>query len=444
MDIMKSITNILSLAHLTKEIIAVKIKTKRVYLCKMTTYHHMERRTSEAYRIFFEALKLDNIDALVSAAWNFFNLPVLLTDENYKLICLYPKRKIGEDIWDTLYENSALPLDTVRAFQNEYLKNIRLHYKPFYADTGLVKQCPRIFGEVFTESRIVGHVAVFMFDQPLFPEDISCVQVFIDALKILMSPRRSAARSTLSSYLTDLLDSAASPQLRFLARRGLSASLSGDYSLMVTPVGESASGRAFAAMITSHIQSEYRSVVCAEYNGCIVTLFGLMSGGQYTQKEREFFCRISQKFSEAEAFCGLSEPFSDLAELQGRFQQAFVTARLTKEPLAVFHELFPDQIFDFLIRSAPPRMFIHPILGELWEYDRKKNTDYFNTLRVYSLSLHDKDASAVTLCIHRNTLLYRLNRIQELFHVPYDDPATALSILNSFQLWRVAGLGEEA
>ena len=47
---------------------------------------------SEAYQMFFEALKSDSIDILVQTAWEFFGLPVLLTDENYKRICQYPKK----------------------------------------------------------------------------------------------------------------------------------------------------------------------------------------------------------------------------------------------------------------------------------------------------------------------------------------------------------------
>lgn len=46
----------------------------------------------EAYRVFFEALKQDSIEALIRTAWEFFGLPVLMTDENYKLVCQYPKK----------------------------------------------------------------------------------------------------------------------------------------------------------------------------------------------------------------------------------------------------------------------------------------------------------------------------------------------------------------
>ena len=73
-------------------------------------------------------------------------------------------------------------------------------------------------------------------------------------------------------------------------------------------------------------------------------------------------------------------------------------------------------------------------------YDAANQTEYFRTLQVYSLTLHNKESTARILCIHRNTLLYRLGKISELFHVPYEDQQTALALLNSFQLYGVSTL----
>lgn len=47
--------------------------------------------------------------------------------------------------------------------------------------------------------------------------------------------------------------------------------------------------------------------------------------------------------------------------------------------------------------------------------------EYFKTLETYSMNIHNKERSAKELCIHRNTLLYRLNRICEIFHLDYEE-----------------------
>ena len=256
----------------------------------MTGLHHSNVSLDHAYRVFFEALKLDDIDALVSAAWNFFNLPVLLTDENYRLIAQYPHRSIGEPVWDALFNHHVLPTQVIVDYQQAYLQDREKHYSPFYADYGLVSHCPRIFAEVYEGEQIFGHLAVFMFSEPLMENDLPAVSVLIDALKMLMVPRKNRTHMSLSTYLKDLLAPDTAPQVRTLAERGLSAGLQGAFSVMATPVGDTASQRAFASVMVSQISANYRSAISTVYNGVIVTLFGMMKGtnGGYTQKEHLF------------------------------------------------------------------------------------------------------------------------------------------------------------
>ena len=404
----------------------------------MTAYAHAVVSTTEAYQVFFQALQFNNLDRLVEVAYDFFKLPVLVTDENYKLISQHPRQKIGVDIWDTLLEKKVLPLETVKSYQREYLDNYKQHYEPFYADSGLVGNCPRIFAEVYTDDQIIGHAALFMFDQPLYPEDLACVKIFTDALKLLLVRRRSREQSTFSAYLRDLLNQESPLELRLFAANSLSESIPGAYSIMAMPIGEGASHQAFATMILSDIPNIYRSVVSTIWDGHFVALFGLMRGDTYTEREIEFFGRVFHYISPAASTGGISQPFHDLNEARGRFLQASITARLTTRPYDFFDQLFPTQIFDFVCQQNAANFFIHPVLEALLSYDAQNGTDYFRTLKVYSLFMHNKEMSAASLCIHRNTLLYRLNRIQEIFHLPYDEPKTALALLNSFQLWQVA------
>lgn len=413
-------------------------------MCKMTISFHRRNigSLSQAYKVFFEALKEDSIEVLIRSAWEFFGLPVLFTDENYKLVCQFPKEKIGQPIWDTMFEGQSLPLETIKYYQQTYLNIDEKYYEPFYSCEGPAEDCPRIFGEVYSSERIYGHIAIFMFDCPLQPDDLSAVGVFIDALKMLMLPRRNRENASLASYMRDLLDEKAAPKAKALAHRYLSAGVQGPFSVMVTPIGNTASQRAFAAMATSKITLQYRSTVCAIYQNCIVTLFGLMSGGKHSEREIAFFHRVADFLSPSNTSSGISQPFSDLTELSGRFQQAYMTSLLTKKPCEFFDFVFPAPMFETICVNADVDMFLHPGLKRLLEYDAENQTEYFRTLQVYSLTMHNKESTARILCIHRNTLLYRLGKISDMFHIPFEDQQTALAVLNSFQLYGVSIYGQ--
>ena len=115
---------------------------------------------------------------------------------------------------------------------------------------------------------------------------------------------------------------------------------------------------------------------------------------------------------------------------------------MTKKSCEFFEFAFPAVMFETVCASTNVEMFLHPAIRQLEKYDAIHQTEYFRTLQVYSLTLHNKESTARILCIHRNTLLYRLGKINELFHIPFEDQQTALALLNSFQLYGVNVLGE--
>lgn len=119
-----------------------------------------------------------------------------------------------------------------------------------------------------------------------------------------------------------------------------------------------------------------------------------------------------------------------------------MTALLTRKPCEFFEFAFPATIFETVCVNANVEMFVHPVLHRLLAYDEANKTEYFRTLQVYSLTLHNKESTARILCIHRNTLLYRLGKISELFHIAFEDQQTALALLNSFQLYGVSAMKE--
>ena len=65
--------------------------------------------------------------------------------------------------------------------------------------------------------------------------------------------------------------------------------------------------------------------------------------------------------------------------------------------------------------------FMRPLIQD----DRRSSADLLRTLRVH-LNARDKSAAARQLGIHRNTLNYRLGRIEELLHIDLSDPSVRL------------------
>ena len=78
--------------------------------------------------------------------------------------------------------------------------------------------------------------------------------------------------------------------------------------------------------------------------------------------------------------------------------------------------------------------FIHPVLYRLKEYDQKTGNELFHTLEVYLQSFHNNKETANILCIHRNSLTYRMEKIAEVGKADFNDPNTEFLLRLSYKI----------
>jgi purine catabolism regulator len=72
--------------------------------------------------------------------------------------------------------------------------------------------------------------------------------------------------------------------------------------------------------------------------------------------------------------------------------------------------------------------FFEQTLGPLVEYDRRTGENYLETLEAFFACHGNLSETAQRLGYHRNSLMYRIRRIQEIGGVDLDDPETRLSL----------------
>src|SRR5699024_9955178 len=67
-------------------------------------------------------------------------------------------------------------------------------------------------------------------------------------------------------------------------------------------------------------------------------------------------------------------------------------------------------------------------------YDAKKGTDHFHTLRVYLENERNLTLVSSLLHVHRSTLQYRIEKLEELTELPLDDAELRFYLLCCFRL----------
>lgn len=122
----------------------------------------------------------------------------------------------------------------------------------------------------------------------------------------------------------------------------------------------------------------------------------------------------------------VSEKFTNLFDVPSMLQQARFALRLShfegSRSRLTFAKNYKIPMF-FLshTQNANHQDYKSFLLEQIKEYDLKHNSEYLKTLKAYLLHNMDITEIASSLNIHRNTVTYRLSRIEELFDIKLSD-----------------------
>lgn len=126
--------------------------------------------------------------------------------------------------------------------------------------------------------------------------------------------------------------------------------------------------------------------------------------------------------------CGISDPFTDLLHVSRYRTQPDLALALSEHTLCFFEEVRFANLKRHL-QSYPNRdELIHPAVRLLRRLDRENGTEYLKTLRALFENQYSQVGAALSLGIHRTTLFYRQQKIEELTGVSLHDAQAMLHI----------------
>ena len=101
------------------------------------------------------------------------------------------------------------------------------------------------------------------------------------------------------------------------------------------------------------------------------------------------------------------------------------------------HRYSEIEFYEMMNKMKEPEKladFIHPALYRLNKYDQRTGNELYHTLEVYLQCFHNNKETANILCIHRNSLAYRMEKILEIGKVDLNDSMTEFLLRMSFKL----------
>jgi len=148
---------------------------------------------------------------------------------------------------------------------------------------------------------------------------------------------------------------------------------------------------------------------------------------------------LRAEFPDVRLLCGLSGPANTLTEWPVFHQQAVLAMQLAQRlhmnTVYKFNSLGIHEFLTRLEESPAQRRFCDRIIGPLVQYDKEHRSSMVETIVAYFNHHANVSQTADDLFIHRNTLLYRLERIQELTGQDLNQSDTRLALQLALKLW---------
>lgn len=176
-------------------------------------------------------------------------------------------------------------------------------------------------------------------------------------------------------------------------------------------------------------------IVASKMNG-IQILLGFKDKKSIDDRLRRFndmvVEKLGEKFKNLEVKIGVGRAYKGLINVSKSFADAIKTIRtgriLTERQVVYFDDLGIFKILcqDFLTEELED--FYATTLKPLVDYDNKKSTELVKTLEAYFMFNGNLTRMSEHLYTHYNTILYRINRINEITGMNLDDSNDRLNL----------------
>lgn len=198
--------------------------------------------------------------------------------------------------------------------------------------------------------------------------------------------------------------------------------------------------------ISQELKELLDSSLTAVYNDHVVSL-AIRDVPPFLSPSR--LAALEQFLAANQMVAGVSFRFSDLSRARDHYRQALdaigVGQRVAPDRrLHRLRDLVVFELFSICNLSLDLQEYVLPELRLLADYDRQHQTELYKTLYHFFDCGLSRGDTAKRLHIHRNTLLYRLEKIQEITGLTWDGD-TLLNCLLSFRLLKYlkrSGQGE--
>jgi hypothetical protein len=370
------------------------------------------------------------LQALVDRSLEHFNNPIFIIDETNTVRARtgHAPGTVNDD-WDYIVQFNQMPIDRVRAIYNtnniNWFSPARLK-KPFlYGPPGMAVRGINFRIPSADRSQFTGTLIIIENETPVTVGMLQYSSILTDAVtRWAETHQKERVMYTAGDTLSDLLSGVQLRDESLHMLENIITDPGGAYRLACAVSRDSMRISQYLHMVDEKLTH----CVCCEHADFLIMLFGDIKKGENLNM-------LEQLFRDIPVAIGISNAFTDLKQCVSCLRQAQIAVRCGNRKIS---ELNAESVMKYIAAeaSAAPSGsdLIHPALRRLKKYDNRHGTPMYETLRVFLKHERSLAASLLDLSIHRNSLIYRLERIRQITGCDLNDADTREWLLFSFRM----------
>jgi len=399
-------------------------------------YHQFEADINDVL------MRSGSLNDLCSVGIRFFNNPMYIHDRMFTVIAL-PEYKEGMIQFERSESGSSIhiPLWLINDFKfdDAYIDTLTKHEAAIWGREEFPRNMRSLYVNIWDDQYYCGRLLINELDTPLKPGQFRLAEMFAEYVKIIMLKDMQHPQKIYSDYedTVRMLIRGDEPDAR-------------DVNALLEILGWQEDDSYVCLKLESQspdIQIKSDSALRSKLTAVFPRSFEFFHEQRLcmiinvTSDKRDgesIKAALGPLVRDSYMYCGISSPIKGLRRLRTGFEQTDITLRFIEFRRSrwtmLFSECAPYYMIRTLAHTMPPSDFVSADLHKLRAIDKEKNTDYFNTLKIYLENERSIPRTSEALIIHRTTLQYRLEKIAQLTHLNLDDPDVRMYLTLSFRI----------
>lgn len=346
-----------------------------------------------------------SLQSLIEQIYDILGNPVYLVDSNFKVLSIdkrFDMRNLSAT-WKQLEDYGYMPMNLITKLINsnelEQLESKRMAHLVssdcFYTRF--------INCNLKTHGKIQGHLFIVEMFKTITNADLEIAEILSEIINHALLSNEHFQKKR-GAFYECFIDN----QLAYL-------NIKKETSFIIAKILITNTDR-MGERICSQLE-RYSDVRVVQYDDYILALFQCKDSNQIL-KLKKFLEKLGQSWN---CKIGISDSFDNIYEMPTYAIQThkvleFVSSKNTNDVFYYEDYALKDMVS---LKKENQKVFCAPEIKKIYEYDKLHGTDYLNTLKVFLGNERSVMSTAAKLNIHRNTLTYRVGRMQELFGIDY-------------------------